>query len=195
MAQIMPLCQRSAIQWRACSWCCSPLYVVFCIKNWRRATYRKKLFCCICFGVVFCSTARFFLLYVESTPCWTAFTLCSYCLQSAFLFHDNWKNNTKSLYFVVPCSCFCWTARFCSSPIKCLFVDNLVHYFATVCRLRSSNKLKQTRKKMLLLSCPMLTACTFFAVGCTLCVIRKLKKKQHCRCYCVKELLFLFNVL
>ena len=48
MAQIMPLSQRSAIQWQACIWCCSPLHVVFCIKNWKRATFRKKLFCCVC---------------------------------------------------------------------------------------------------------------------------------------------------
>jgi len=128
VTQTMPLSQRSAVQWQACIWCCSPLQVVF---------YLKNILLCLFDGVVFCSTARFFLLSVEGTPCWTACTLCYYCLQGAFLFHENWKNNTKILYFVIPCSCFCWTARFCSCLIVS-FVDSLVYYFATACRLCSS---------------------------------------------------------
>ena len=80
------------------------------------------LLLCLFDGVVFCSTARFYLLSVEGTPCWTACTLCYHCLQGAFVFHENWKNNTKILYFVVPCSCFCWTARFCSCLLKCLLL-------------------------------------------------------------------------
>ena len=92
MTQILPLSQRSAVQWQACIYCCSPLCVVFYFKNWKR---QPTILLCLFYGVVFCSTARFFLLSVEGTPCWTACTLCYYCLQGSFLFHKNWKNNTK----------------------------------------------------------------------------------------------------
>ena len=78
------------------------------------------------------------------------------------------KNETKILYFVVRCNCFCWTARFCSC-LKVSFVDSLAHYFATVCRLRSSKKIKQTTKRMLLLRCPCWWPCTFFATLYFLC--------------------------
>ena len=125
MARTMPLSQRSTIQWQACIWCCSPLHVVFYLKNWKRATKRIKLFCCDCLMELFFAQLLIFsscllkVLLVEQ-PALYVTTVCK-----VRFFSMKFERTTQILCFVVPCSCFCWTARFCSCLIECLLLTAL----------------------------------------------------------------------
>jgi len=60
------------------------------------------------------------------------------------------------------------------------FVDSLLHYFTTVCRLRSSKKIKQSIKRLLLLSCSFLMALYFLCYWLqAVFVLRKWKKSTR----------------
>jgi len=86
-------------------------------------------------GVVFCSTAHFFLLSVEGTlveePLLCVTTACK-----VRFFSIKIEKTTQK---------YCFVVRYYSHKVS--IIDNLAHYTATICRLCSSKKLNKPQKE------------------------------------------------